>query len=342
MPVEQHIATTRLTDGCEVAYSTVGQGPFLVYAPAWLTHLELSWAMPLERRFYEALARGRTLLRYDRPGCGLSSPSSEPYSMRLELEVLRAVTRAAGASQFDLVGTSLGAPVAASWAASYPRTVTRLLLYGGWVRGQEVASADLQEHVLGLVSRHWGLGSDVMADIFATGADAATRAAYTRYQREASSAQTARGLLALCYQIDVTDVLPMIEAPALVLHRDRDRAVPLSQGRELAELIPGATFELMSGRAHLPFVGDVDALARAISRFLGLAPLRRNIEPSLTSRQREVAALVAQGLTNREIAARLVITERSAESHIERICQRMGFRSRSQIAAWHVASEGRE
>jgi DNA-binding CsgD family transcriptional regulator len=51
-----------------------------------------------------------------------------------------------------------------------------------------------------------------------------------------------------------------------------------------------------------------------------------------------VAALIADGLPNREIAARLGITERSAESHVERIRDRMGFRSRAQIAAWHVAT----
>ena len=41
----------------------------------WLTHLELSWALPAERAFYSALAEGRTLLRYDKAGCGLSGPT---------------------------------------------------------------------------------------------------------------------------------------------------------------------------------------------------------------------------------------------------------------------------
>jgi DNA-binding CsgD family transcriptional regulator len=60
--------------------------------------------------------------------------------------------------------------------------------------------------------------------------------------------------------------------------------------------------------------------------------------PGLTPRQYEVAALVADGLTNREIAERLCITERSAESHVERIRDRMGFRSRAQIAVWYATS----
>jgi DNA-binding CsgD family transcriptional regulator len=58
---------------------------------------------------------------------------------------------------------------------------------------------------------------------------------------------------------------------------------------------------------------------------------------ALTDRQQQVARLVAEGRTNREIAAELTITERSAESHVERIRDRLGFRSRSQLAAWYSA-----
>jgi pimeloyl-ACP methyl ester carboxylesterase/DNA-binding CsgD family transcriptional regulator len=335
--VEQRIASTRLRDGTEIAYALTGDGPFLIYAPGWLTHLERSWAMPPERGFYEALARGRTLVRYDKPGCGLSGPSDRQYSLELELETLEAVARAAGAERFDLLGVSLGAPVAARWAADHPQSVARLMLYGGWARGQEISSPDVQELVLGLVSTHWGLGTDVLGDIFAPGADAGTRAAFTGYMREAASAETARRMLALSYQVDISEALSRIQAPTLVIHRDRDRAAPLAQGQALAEGIPGARLEVLPGRAHLPFIGDVDALTAVIRRFLGLSSLRRRATPVLTPRQREVAALIAEGLTNREIGTRLTITERSAESHVERIRDRMGFRSRSQIAAWFVA-----
>lgn len=56
--------------------------------------------------------------------------------------------------------------------------------------------------------------------------------------------------------------------------------------------------------------------------------------PNLTRREREVAELVAQGLTNREIAVKLFISERTAESHVEQIRGKLGFHSRAQIAAW--------
>lgn len=335
--MDQRIATTRLADGTPIAYALAGDGPPLVYVPGWLSHLELSWAVPAERGFYERLARGRTLVRYDKPGCGLSGAAARPYTLNLDLEVLAAVADAAGLRRFDLLGASVGAPVAVAWAAAHPETVGRLVLYGGWARGADLAGPDVRHHVLALVAAHWGLGSDLLADIFMPGGDAGARAAFTRYQREAAPAQTARDLLAQCYQIDVADRLAGVAAPTLVVHREHDRAVPVAQGRALAAGIPGARLSVLPGQAHLPFVGDVDAIARAVRRFLGLPPLRGRVAPALTTRQHEVAGLVAEGLTNREIATRLHITERSAESHVERIRDRMGFRTRSQIAAWYAA-----
>jgi pimeloyl-ACP methyl ester carboxylesterase/DNA-binding CsgD family transcriptional regulator len=317
-------------------YALAGTGPLLVCVPGWVSHLELSWAIPAERGFYEALARGRTLLRYDKPGTGLSGPLPGPPTLALDLETLAAVTAAAGTDRFDLLGTSLGAPVAVAWAGARPTTVNRMVLYGGWVRGHDIASPLVREHVLALVAAHWGLGSDVLADIFMPGADAGMRAAFVRYQREAAPAEVAHAMLAACYEVDVADALSQVQAPTLVLHRDQDRATPLAQGKMLADGIAGAQMAVLPGQAHIPYVGDVDAIARLVRRFLGLPALRRRVALTLTPRQYEVAALVAEGFTNREIAERLYITERSAESHVERIRLRLGFRSRSQIAAWLV------
>jgi pimeloyl-ACP methyl ester carboxylesterase len=334
--VKQRLASTRLADGTEIAYAVAGQGPLLVHAPGWLTHLEASWALPAERGFYEMLARGRTLVRYDKPNCGLSGSTTRDPSLALEVETLAAVTSAVGTDPVELFGASLGAAAAASFAAARPGAVSRLVLYGGWVRGHDLAAADTREHVLGLISRHWGLGSDVLADIFAPSVDPVQREAFTRYQRAAASPETARGLLAAAYELDVADQLARITAPTLVLHRDRDRAAPLEQGRALAAGIPGARLEVLAGRDHLPYLGDAVGLATSIRRFLGLRPPGAPAA-ALTTRQQQVARLVAQGRTNREIAAELTITERSAESHVERIRDRLGFRSRAQLAAWYAA-----
>ncbi|GAA2631141.1 alpha/beta fold hydrolase [Paractinoplanes durhamensis] len=326
--------------GDRIAYAVTGSGPPLVYVSGWLGHLELSWALPAERAYYEALADGRTLIRYDKPGCGLSEGHDGPYTMQREQDALRAVVAAAGVARFDLMGASLGAGVAAGWAAEQPASVSRLVLYGGWPRGVDVAAPEIREHVIGLVRQHWGLASDLLTDIFAPDADAATRVAFTRYQRDSASAETACAMLAAAYTINVVDLLPLISAPTLVVHRERDRAAPIEQGRRLADGIPGARFEALPGRSHLPYIGEVRPVTSMIRRFLGLPGTHRGAAPTLTARQREVAALIAEGCTNREIGERLGIAERSAEAHVERIRYRMDFRSRSQIAAWYVATGG--
>ena len=109
----QELAKAALPDGTEVAFATTGSGPVLLVVPGWLTHLELGWAVPADRLFYESLAQGRTLVRYDRPGCGLSDPYDGPRTLELELATIAAVVEAVGADRFDLFGFSMGAVVAA-------------------------------------------------------------------------------------------------------------------------------------------------------------------------------------------------------------------------------------
>ncbi|GAB2604915.1 LuxR family transcriptional regulator [Paractinoplanes abujensis] len=336
--MRQRLGQVTLADGTTVAYASAGSGRPIVYVMGWLTHLQLSWEFAAERSFYEALAEGARLVRYDRAGCGLSAATARTPSLEFELEHLAAVAATLD-EPFDLVGTSMGAPVAVAWAAAHPGTVRRLVLYGGWVRGAELASPAVRESVLGLVEAHWGLGSDVLTDIFAPDADRAFRAEHARYQRACSSAATARALLALSYELDVSAHLTQVRAPTLIVHRTGDRAAPVAQARALSDSIEHSQLTLLPGRSHLPYAGDHVELVRTVRRFLGLPVPRRRAE-GLTARQREVAELISRGCTNREIAQRLGIDERSAEGHVERILQRLGFRSRAQIAAWHTAQWG--
>jgi pimeloyl-ACP methyl ester carboxylesterase len=330
--VEQRLDQVVLGDGTVVSYASVGNGRPLVYVMGWLSHLRLSWELPAERALFEGLAQGCRLVRYDRAGCGLSSVADRPSSLAFELEQLGAVAATLG-EPFDLMGASLGAPVALAWAAAHPEAVRRLVLYGGWARGAELSSPVVRDHILGLVESHWGLGSEVLTDIFAPDADRSTRAGAAQYQRASSTAATARAFLALSYELDVSVLLPEVRSPTLVVHRVGDRAAPVAQARVLAEGIDGAELVLLPGRSHLPYTGDRDELVRVVRRFLGL-PVARHRAEGLTPRQREIAELVSEGRTNREIAALLGIEERSAEGHLERIRLRLGFRSRAQIAAW--------
>ncbi|WP_382309481.1 alpha/beta fold hydrolase [Herbiconiux sp. UC225_62] len=338
--MQQRIGRVTTGDGTELAVAETGSGRPLLYVSGWLGHLQLSIELPEERTFLESLGRGSRLVRYDRAGCGLSASSDRPPSLDYELEQLSAVADTLGPEPFDLVGASLGALVAVAWAAAHPERVRRLVLYGGWVSGPALSPPSAQRHILGIVESHWGLGSDVLTDVFAPDADTVSRQRFARYQRATCTAATARALLAMSYELDVGDVLAGVRSPTLVVHRERDRAAPLAQAAALAAGIEGAEFVALPGRSHLPAFGDSAALVATIRRFLGLRVARAS-SGTLTARQNEVAALVSEGCSNREIAARLGIDERSAEGHVERIRVRLGFRSRAQIAAWYASGQGR-
>jgi DNA-binding NarL/FixJ family response regulator len=83
-------------------------------------------------------------------------------------------------------------------------------------------------------------------------------------------------------------------------------------------------------------VSDADPQAR----FRLFLAVRRAASP-LSEREAEVAALVAQALSNRDIAARLYLSERTVESHVRSILAKLGFATRMEIATWAVREEPR-
>ena len=327
--------------GVRVAYATLGHGPPLVVPAAWISHVELQWQDPAIRGFFGPLAATRTVIQYDRPGCGLSDPWPGRQTLDTDLQVLQAVADELRLERFDLLGISTAAPLSIAFAARHPARVGRLVLYGGYADGHQIATAEVRAAMLALVRAHWGLGSDVLADVFLPDGGAEARAQFVRLQRAAAPAEVACELLARCYETRVGDLLGAVGAPTLVVHRRDDRAIPSRLGRDLAARIPGARLVSLAGRSHLPYAGDAAAVVGAVLEFLGGAPPAApaagppDRHPGrLTARQLQVASLVAEGCTNRQIAERLDIQERSAEGHVERIRLRLGVTSRAQIAAW--------
>jgi pimeloyl-ACP methyl ester carboxylesterase len=106
--------------GVRVAYATVGRGPALVVPAAWIGHLEIAWQDPAMRAFYAPIAACRTVVAYDKPGCGLSDPWPAPQTLDSDLEVLRAVIDHLKLGRVDLLGLSMGAPVSLAYAAQHP------------------------------------------------------------------------------------------------------------------------------------------------------------------------------------------------------------------------------
>lgn len=326
-------------DGRRIAYSVSGTGPPLVAPAWWLSHLELDWVDPVTRSFWEAVSAGHTLVRYDRLGMGMSDRDLLPGDATLERDVavLAAIVDELGFERVTLFGGSSGSCAAIAFGAHHPERVDRLLLCGAYADGAAIATPDVQESIVALVRSHWGIGSRVLADLFLGESDSAGQERLARYQRAAASPEHAAALLELTYRNDVRDELPRVQAPTLVLHRRGDRAIPYELGRELAAGISGATLIPLDGTAHLPWAGDTGAVVRAIRSVLAPEPSpRRADEPAaalLSGREREILALVANGLSDQEIATQLVLSPHTVHRHVANIRTKLGRTSRSAAVA---------
>jgi DNA-binding CsgD family transcriptional regulator len=188
-----------------------------------------------------------------------------------------------------------------------------------------------------LVRSAWGLGSQMLVDVFAPNVPAAKRRAMAAYQRVAATPETAADLLRLVFDYDVRDALSVMSVPTLVVHRDRDRAIPARAGQEVAGLVAGASFVSIPGDAHLPWHGDVAASVRAVAAFLGVPQPSLEAPPEgvgeLSEREREVLRLVAEGLSDSEIAGRLVLSPHTVHRHVANIRLKLDQPTRAAAVA---------
>jgi pimeloyl-ACP methyl ester carboxylesterase/DNA-binding CsgD family transcriptional regulator len=340
MAVGQQIRFLSIDDS-RIAYQCHGSGRPLVLPAWWVSHLELEWADERFRGFWEAVADGYTLVRYDRLGVGMSDREFDParLSLEREVEVLRSLLDELELERVTLLGGSAGGCTAIAFAALFPERTEQLLLYGTYAHGDAIAPPEVREAILGTVRSHWGLGSRVLADIFLGGADAAEQDRLARLQREAASAETAAELLAFSYRLDVRDKLAHVRAPTCVVHRREDRAIPLALGRAVAAGIPNATLTPLDGIAHFPWAGDGHSVSHALRD--ALRPDERAASGDrpadgrglLSRREQEVLRLVARGLSDHEIAQELFLSPHTVHRHVANIRGKLGHGSRAAAVA---------
>jgi DNA-binding CsgD family transcriptional regulator len=212
------------------------------------------------------------------------------------------------------------------------------LLFGSYADGTGIAPAAARASMLALVRAHWGMGSRMLAEMFAPHASPEVRRHIIDFQRASASAEMAARLLELVYAFDVRDAAATVDAPVLVLHRRGDRAVPFALGRELAARIPGARFLPLEGSDHAPWMGRPAPVLEATLGFLaGDAPAAAAADgpplDDLSAREREVLQLVAAGLSDRQIADVLVLSPHTVHRHVANIRAKLRLPTRAAAAA---------
>jgi len=332
-------------DRVQLAYATMGQGPVLVRAAHFLTHIEFDLHSPVWQPWLETLSRDRTLLRYDGRGCGLSDRPTTPLSLDSWVTDLEAVVDAAGLERFPLLGCSQGGAVSVAYAVRHPERVSALVLLGGYARGlmrRQPTPAQLREAqlLLEMIEVGWGSENPAFRQAFTLlylpGASAEQAQWFNELERLSATPAHAARTLAAFGQIDVSDLATQVRCPTLVLHARADARVPFEEGRRLAGLIPGARFVPLDSANHV-LLGHEEAFAHCfgeIHAFLAEhAPVPgpgNGVFESLTPRECELLELLARGLDNLQIAAHLEVSEKTVRNKVSAVFDKLDVSSRAR------------
>jgi pimeloyl-ACP methyl ester carboxylesterase len=261
---EQKIHYCRTPDDVCLAWAELGDGPPLVKAGNWCSHLELELPASVWSHTLKSLSADHRLIRYDARGNGLSDREVPEIDFDRWVTDLETVVDAAGLERFPLVGVSQGAAVAAAYAARHPERVSSLVLICGLVRGWRVKGIpSLSRHfeaLLLLVENGWGGDNPAFRQIFTMAffPDGSKEVldAFNELQRCATSPQNAVRILSAIGDIDLRAELSKVRAPTLVLHGRNDLVIPFRDGEELARSIAGARFVPVETKNHVPHAND--------------------------------------------------------------------------------------
>jgi pimeloyl-ACP methyl ester carboxylesterase len=254
---EIHFVTAK--DNVRLAYAMTGEGPAIVKAAHWLTSLDLDWQSVISRHLLSSLSDGHQLLRYDQRGCGLSDRGPDDLGLDTMVGDLECIVDAAGFQKFALFGPSQGGPVAISYAVKHPEKVSALILYGsysqGFARRGDPAVAESGQAMIELVRLGWGQDNpafrQMFGSLFIPDANEEQREAFDYMQRESATAELAARLMRALSEFDVSNLLPQLSVPVLVLHARGDARIPYELGRALASGIPNAEFQSLDSGNHI-------------------------------------------------------------------------------------------
>jgi pimeloyl-ACP methyl ester carboxylesterase len=260
-----------------IAYQIIGDGPLdLLFIPPFVSHLDLYWAGPEAAAFFSRLASFSRLILFDKRGTGLSDPAPSAATLEERIEDVHAVLDACGSQRAALFGLSEGGPMSLLFAATYPERTTALITFGsfakllpapGYLWETRERSDELRASWTDALENHWGEGKALASFMPSLGSGANAQRMLGMFERAAASPAMVLALDRFNTEIDVTQVLPVIGVPTLVLHRTDD-LVPIALGRYVAEHVPGARFVELAGNDHMPWVGDSDAVVDEVEQFL--------------------------------------------------------------------------
>jgi class 3 adenylate cyclase len=243
-----------------LAYQAIGDGPRdVVLVLDWASHLEAVWEQPFIHEFIGSLNRYARVLWFDMRGVGLSDRVVEEAGATEDwMEDVVAVMDAAGSERATLIAHGHGVQMALMSAATHPGRIESLVLMNGFARFSRADDypagmpPQAAAHLLEEIERTWGTG--VMAGLL--GPSVASRPGiqewYGRVERFAATPGTAIAKMRAILDLDVRDVLPLVNAPTLVIQSRGDMFVRVAHGRYLAQHLANARLLERDSADHWP------------------------------------------------------------------------------------------
>ena len=346
--MDPSVAYARTSDGVNIAYLSQGSGPGFVLMPGVpFSNVVAEWQIPVLRRAYLGLADRMRIVQYDGRGTGHSQRVVADLSFDAMLLDVDAVVDAAGLDRFALFGFYHSALHAIAYAARHPDRVSRLILFGGALRGWEPMSGPGTQALLSLIERDWDTFAESIAHAWLGWPDDEEGRLAAAWFRTASTPEVAARVLAEASAVDVTRDAAAVRCETLVLHRRDATVIPLELSERLVEAIPHARLLVLDGSSAAMFFDRTDEVVELLTRFVTGASTGRPRRPArasaavkgvagLTARELEVLRLLAGGQTNAEIAGDLGLSVNTIERHVGNVYRKIDARGRADATAWAI------
>jgi pimeloyl-ACP methyl ester carboxylesterase/DNA-binding winged helix-turn-helix (wHTH) protein len=275
----QDIRFSVTEDGVRLAWASTGDGPPLVKASNWLTHLDFEWGSPIWQHWWTELSKHHRLIRYDERGNGMSQRDVPHVSFDTWVRDLETVVDAAGLDRFSLLGISRGGAIAVAYTVKHPERVSKLVLYGAFPMGLyhfgSPEELEARRALISLTRLGWGLHHPAFCRMFTNRFMPNSTPVHEQWfddlQRVSTSAENAARLIDVDSGIDVRTLLRQVQVPTLVMHCDRDQVVSAERGRHLAAEIPNARYVSLPSANHLLLAEEPawKMLLQEFSAFMG-------------------------------------------------------------------------
>jgi pimeloyl-ACP methyl ester carboxylesterase len=252
-----------------VAYQVFGEGPDLVMAPGFVSHIENYWDEPRLARWLNKLGSFCRVILFDKRGTGLSDRVANLPGMDERMDDVRAVMDAVGVERAVQFGISEGGSLATLFAASHPERTNSLIVYGAFARFLHWIPDDAGFNALiSYIDEHWGSGASLPNFAPSNAEDAALQHWWGKFERLGANPSAAIALMRMNREIDITGILHSIQVPTLVLHLTGDTLINIEGGRELAAGIPGARLVEWPGTNHIVFLEAAERMLAEIEEFI--------------------------------------------------------------------------